>query len=99
MSRATAESNVTHTPQQDADAADREPGAGGGGEGGQGEEAEVAKADAAEMGRAQKPWAGLPLEGMKGSARWPIRREPLMSAKFLADTGVLPKVGEVGATA
>ena len=34
----------------------------------------------------------LLLEGLKGSARWPIRREPLMSVGFLVDTGVLPKV-------
>lgn len=40
----------------------------------------------------KKLWAGLMLEGLRGSAQWPIRREPLMSAEFLADTGVLPKV-------
>lgn len=32
------------------------------------------------------------LAGLKEDAQWPIRREPLMSAEFLADTGVLPKV-------
>ncbi|CAM9952259.1 unnamed protein product [Scytosiphon promiscuus] len=37
-------------------------------------------------------WVGLCLEGMKGSARWPIRKEPLMSAEYLAEAGVLPKV-------
>ena len=40
-------------------------------------------------------WAGLCLDGLKGSARWPIRKERLMSADFLAETGVLPKVGRV----
>ena len=38
-------------------------------------------------------WAGLCLDGLKGSAPWPIRKERLMSADFLAETGVLPKVG------
>lgn len=32
------------------------------------------------------------LEGLREDALWPIRREPLMSAEYLADTGVLPKV-------
>lgn len=40
----------------------------------------------------EQKWAGLSMEGLKGSARWPIRKEPLMSAEYLAESGVLPKV-------
>lgn len=40
----------------------------------------------------QEKWKGLLLEGLKESARWPIRKESLMSMDFLVETGVLPKV-------
>lgn len=60
----------------------------GGGVGEEKEKEKTAAVGAKGGGGDEGEW----LEGLREDALWPIRREPLMSAEYLADTGVLPQV-------